>query len=103
MQNTNANQIPKAEGKNISVRIVSQERQRLSSEMKSKILKAFFIERKQWKNEGQPKENLEGVFQLTVCEKIKMGTKDDIISIPIDHEGEDGGYLHVYGIVEVEE
>lgn len=96
MENKSINQIPKSQGHNMSVEIISQERQKLSQEIKSKILKAFFKERRQWKKDGQPKENLEGDFTLVVCEKICLGTPEDMISIPIEAEGDDGGYLHVY-------
>jgi hypothetical protein len=63
------------------------------------IEKEFQKQFKIWKREGQ--ENLEGSYSLGVCEKVEVGKKTDYVSIPISHEGEDGGYLHVYGLKEM--
>lgn len=105
MNQIDSEQIPDTEGKNISVRISSQEKQKLSKEIKSKILKAFFKEYKTWN--GQQQENLAGTYKLTVCEKVEIGKRDEHIAIPIEHEntdGEcnDGGYLEVFGLRETE-
>ena len=43
-------------------------------------------------------------FHVELCKNIKVGTGDDFISMPIyDENGVDGGFLIVYGYLEVEE
>ena len=51
-------------------------------------------EAENWKNEGQ---KLPIELVLTLCEEIEEGEEDEYVSLPIDADGSDGGYLHVYG------
>lgn len=101
MKKQNANQIPSADNNSISVRIFSYEKQRVTRKIRSMIKNEFQKQFKVWKTEGQ--EYLEGSYSLGICEKIQIGKKDEYVSIPISHEGQDGGYLHVYGLREMSE
>lgn len=77
------------------VRIVSAVGQKITPDMKRAIHDAFREEYKTWKESGQ--KNLTGQYTLTVCEAIQRATDDEYVSIPIEKDGSDGGYLHVYG------
>jgi hypothetical protein len=66
--------------------------------MKRIIHEAFREEYQTWKDQGQ--KNLTGQYTLTVCENVELGKDDEYISIPIEKDGTDGGYLHVYGMRE---
>ena len=64
----------------------------MSSSIQYELMKQMKI----WENEGQ--NDINGRYVLTICEKIEKGNIDEYVSIPIDYDGQDGGYLHVYGL-----
>lgn len=81
------------------MKILSATRQHLTQEMKNIIKEHFKEEYQVWKEEGQ--KNLTGEYYLTVCEDVEISKDDeDYISVAISKDGNDGGYLHVYGMRE---
>ena len=79
-------------------RIISEKNQKIPHEIKTIINDYFVAEFMEWKEMGQ--ENLSGVYTLTVCEEIEKGSPVDFVSLIITKNGQDGGYLHVYGLRE---
>src|SRR3990167_6951893 len=80
------------------------------SEMKIKIIKERRVEKipkgfaeaakeecetqaRMWENEGEDKPR---EIVLTVCEEIEAGKENEFVSLSIEADGKDGGYLHVF-------
>jgi len=78
--------------------IISLVNQKLSEKIQSMISAEFRKSYKEWKKDGQ--ENLRGEYILSICEQIEYNKKG-CVSIPIEKDGVDGGYLEVYGIQQI--
>ena len=70
--------------------------QKITQKISSLIQYELMQQMKIWENEGQT--DLDGRYVLTICEKIQKGDLNEYISIPIEYDKQDGGYLHVYGM-----
>ena len=85
--------------KNVNLFIISNTKQDLKNEIIEKIITEFQTEYESWENQKQ--ECIHGDYTLAVCENVELAEDTEYISIPIDFDGLDGGYLHVYGLREV--
>ena len=85
--------------KNVNLFIESITKQDLKNEIIEKIIIEFETEFESWENQKQ--ECIHGHYTLTICENIEIAQDTEYVSIPIDYDGLDGGYLHVYGLREV--
>ena len=56
----------------------------------------FETEFESWENQKQ--ECIHGDYALTICENVELAEDTEYVSIPIDYDSQDGGYLHVYGM-----
>lgn len=90
-----------------TLKVLGYENQVLSRKIQSEIRDEFNGEMENWKDQGQ--KNLSGKYELQICEKIEYtGDMSDMIAIPIEKVDEensverDGGFLHIYGIREME-
>ena len=82
--------------KNVNLFIISNTKQDLKNEIIEKIIIEFETEFESWENQKQ--ECIHGDYTLAVCENVELAGDTEYISIPIDFDGLDGGYLHVYGM-----
>ena len=85
--------------KNVNLFIESITKQELKNEIIEKIIIEFETEFESWENQKQ--ECIHGHYTLTICENVELAEDTEYVSIPIDYDGLDGGYLHVYGLREV--
>ena len=85
--------------KNVNLFIESITKQELENEIIEKIITEFETEFESWENQKQ--ECIHGHYTLTICENIEIAQDTEYVSIPIDYDGLEGGYLHVYGLREV--
>lgn len=81
------------------MKIIPHENQKLTRDMKKEIKDAFHEEYQIWKHDGQ--KYLGGNYELSIGEKIQIAEYDEYISIGMMKDGNDAGYLHVYGYSEV--
>ncbi len=90
-----------------TVRIKSMLSQKLDQKIKSEILDEFWDQYANWKADGQ--KNISGDYRLAIYEEIEFtgNYDDDSISISIEKYGEydmeDGGYMQVFGLREIED
>ena len=82
--------------KNVNLFIESITKQELENEIIEKIIIEFETEFESWENQKQ--ECIHGHYTLTICENIEIAQDTEYVSIPIDYDSQDGGYLHVYGL-----
>ena len=82
--------------KNVNLFIKSNTKQELENEIIEKIIIEFETEFENW--EDQKQECIHGDYTLNVCENVELAEDTEYVSIPIDFDGLDGGYLHVYGL-----
>ena len=82
--------------KNVNLFIESITKQELENEIIEKIIIEFETEFESWENQKQ--ECIHGDYTLNVCENVELAQDTEYVSIPIDFDGLDGGYLHVYGM-----
>ena len=82
--------------KNVNLFIKSNTKQDLENEIIEKIITEFETEFESWENQKQ--ECIHGDYTLNVCENVELAEDTEYVSIPIDYDSQDGGYLHVYGL-----
>ena len=87
--------IPIEEGFEITVKAVNDAR--LCGGLVDEIKEAFQNELEDWKVDQDNMKDLYGCYVLSVCELVEWGNDDEYISVPMEVDGLDAGYLHVYG------
>ena len=82
-------------GKGIRVTVEAVNDAILNEKLVSDIVDSFQNELQDWRVD---QDDLNGHYRLSVCEIVeKTDEEHHHISVPIEHGGVDGGFLHVYG------
>ena len=85
--------------KDIHVTVEAVNDATLNEELVSDIIYGFQNELEDWRVD---QDDLDGDYTLSVCEIVEKTTDlDEYISVPIDHDGVDGGYLIIEGWKEI--